>query len=294
MSQKPVIFISCGQSTEEERKLGAKICEMIREIRPEFEPYFAEAQTTVEALSNNVLGALHKAAGIVCIMHERGEVKSPTGTTIRGSVWVEQELAIAAYMQHVLKRDVPVLFYKRPSVALEGIRSVLLANPTLCFSSSEDILDDLRSRLPLIEFTSYAEYDLVPEAAYREKSITSSRHDYSLTVDLKNTGKMPIYDFKLRCFFPREFIDGNPTFACEEECCSNSEYVCLTITDADRSPKPLYPGDRLHNPLIFDYYIDDKLFRNHGAMGKSVRICLWSGSMDSKEVTVPIIELHRS
>lgn len=39
---KPLIFVSCGQSTEAERRLGRNICELIRELRPDVEPYFAD------------------------------------------------------------------------------------------------------------------------------------------------------------------------------------------------------------------------------------------------------------
>jgi hypothetical protein len=38
-------------------------------------------------------------------MHRRGNLTTPDGRTVtRGSVWIEQEIAIAAFMHHVLGR----------------------------------------------------------------------------------------------------------------------------------------------------------------------------------------------
>src|SRR6476619_7475787 len=102
---KPLVFVSCGQFNESEKRLGKRICELIRELRPDVEPYFAENQSTIEGLSNNILAALYRAAGFICVMHRRGDIETPDNRVItRGSVWIEQEIAIAAFMGHVLKR----------------------------------------------------------------------------------------------------------------------------------------------------------------------------------------------
>src|SRR5258708_3723041 len=111
-SGKPIIFVSCGQYSPNERKLGEDICRLIHEIRPDLEPYFAQAQSTVDGLSNNILKALYSAAGFICVMHERGEVRGGDEVYIRGSVWIEQEIAIAAFMTHVLDSRLPASFYK--------------------------------------------------------------------------------------------------------------------------------------------------------------------------------------
>jgi hypothetical protein len=120
---KPLVFISCGQYNDTEKRLGKDICSLLASLRPDVNPYFAEDQSTVEGLSNQVLKALHRAAGFICVMHRRGDLMVPEGGKItRGSVWIEQEIAIAAFMNHVLDRSIPILFYKQAGVNLEGIR----------------------------------------------------------------------------------------------------------------------------------------------------------------------------
>jgi len=54
-SEKPLIFVSCGQYTEEEKRLGHEICSLLAMIRPDVMPYFAEYQSTAEGLSNHIL-----------------------------------------------------------------------------------------------------------------------------------------------------------------------------------------------------------------------------------------------
>ncbi len=134
MSEKPLIFISCGQYTQAEKQLGADVCALLRELRPDVEPYFAENQSDAEGLSNHILKALFRSAGFICIMHERGELKTPDDKRIiRGSLWIEQEIALTTMMNVCLDRSIPVLFYCQPDITLEGIRSVLLLNPRVRF-----------------------------------------------------------------------------------------------------------------------------------------------------------------
>jgi hypothetical protein len=102
-AQRKTVFISCGQYSEEERSLGKRVAELIRECTP-FDGYFAENQTTLATLTENVLRQLYESVGIVVIMHHRGMVETPRGKLTRASVWVEQEVAIATLMQQILKR----------------------------------------------------------------------------------------------------------------------------------------------------------------------------------------------
>ncbi len=102
MPEKPVIFISYGQSNPDEIALGNEVERFIREEAP-YEPYFAEQQNTLEGLVSNILSALRRAEAFIGIMHHRGTISTPNGdTVIRGSVWIEQELAICAFAQYVL------------------------------------------------------------------------------------------------------------------------------------------------------------------------------------------------
>ena len=71
MPPSPIIFASCGQVTDEEKKLGAGVCDLIKKLTP-YEPYFAENQTTLEGVSENILQSINRSAGMIAIMHPRG------------------------------------------------------------------------------------------------------------------------------------------------------------------------------------------------------------------------------
>ena len=99
---RKTIFISCGQYTDEEKNLGKRVCSLVEECTP-FQGYFAQNQATLKALSENVLRRLYESVGLIVIMHHRGKIEGQT--TIRASVWIEQEIAIAAFRQQIFGKD---------------------------------------------------------------------------------------------------------------------------------------------------------------------------------------------
>src|SRR5271163_3427219 len=119
---RKTVFISCGQFTQEERDLGKSISKLVDESTP-FQGYFAENQTTLEALSENVLHRLYESVGLIVVMHHRGAVELPDGRKlVRASVWIEQEIALATLMQQILHRHLHVAFFAEKGIAIEGIR----------------------------------------------------------------------------------------------------------------------------------------------------------------------------
>ena len=145
-SAKQVIFVSCGQRTNEERELGRKICEVIDE-HPAFCAYFADLQSNLRGLNENILDALGSCAGLVAVMHPRGTVSFSDGQDlVRASVWVEQEIAIAAYIQRTRKEQLHVAPYAHKTVGREGLRELLQLNPVL-FSEASEVLTHLRQAL---------------------------------------------------------------------------------------------------------------------------------------------------
>ena len=88
--QKPIVFISCGQQTTEEKQLGEEIQTIVRNLTP-FEPYYAEYQSSLEGLTKNIFESLSRCVGFIAVMHHRGRINSDSGS-IRASVWVEQEI----------------------------------------------------------------------------------------------------------------------------------------------------------------------------------------------------------
>jgi hypothetical protein len=141
------IFISCGQYTFAEKQLGKQISELVSAIT-DCVPYFAEQVQDLNGLDANILSALHECVGFITVMHPRGEIKRPDGSIVRASVWIEQEIAIATYIQRVEKRTLPIIAFKHKSVGREGIRDLLHLNP-IEFSEETEILAELPHRLAL-------------------------------------------------------------------------------------------------------------------------------------------------
>jgi hypothetical protein len=142
-----LIFISCGQVTNAEKALGKQVCDLVRQLTPH-EPYFAENQNSLEALTNNILGSLDDAVGLIAIMHPRGVVTFPDNRhEVRGSVWIEQEIAIAAYTTQILRRPLKIAPYIHRSVRREGMRDQLLLN-AVPFTDDSEVLRHLRDVLP--------------------------------------------------------------------------------------------------------------------------------------------------
>jgi hypothetical protein len=142
-----LVFVSCGQVTPEERKLGADVSKVICELTP-YRPYFAENQTTLEGFTHNILGNLNKAIGFIAIMHPRGIVKLHTGKEeTRGSVWIEQEIAIAAFMAQILRHEIRMAAYIHTDIRREGMRDQLLLN-AVPFSKDSQVIESLSGILP--------------------------------------------------------------------------------------------------------------------------------------------------
>jgi len=66
---------------------------------------------------------------------------------IRASVWIEQEIAIAAYMKQVRRKDIGIRLFLQKGIVLEGIREKLIINP-FEFESNDEVVTQLESFLP--------------------------------------------------------------------------------------------------------------------------------------------------
>jgi hypothetical protein len=147
----PVVFISCGQSTPQEIELGRNLEAAVNDLS-DCKGYFAQNQSSLEAVSRHILGALDRAVGFVAVLHPRGDVSTPGtdsaagATHVRGSVWVEQEIAIAAFLAQVHHRDIPALVYAQEKIKREGLREQLKLEP-LTFKEEQQVLEDFRDRL---------------------------------------------------------------------------------------------------------------------------------------------------
>lgn len=142
---RKIVFISCGQCTAEERTLGLEIARLI-ETQTEYEAYFAQNEQSLEGVTTRILGALGACIGFVGIMHKRGDVSGPDATGARGSVWVEQEIALVSYRAQVLGHSLAILTYVQEGIVLEGLRQVILLNSEP-FKTNDDVLTDFGRRL---------------------------------------------------------------------------------------------------------------------------------------------------
>ena len=141
---RKTVFISCGQFTDDERDLGKRACDLVRELTP-FDGYFAQNQITLKALSENILTRLYESVGLIVIMHHRGKIE---GHEInRASVWVEQEVAMATLMEQVLRRPLHAALFVQHGITLEGLRKYIQFNANE-FAKSEDVIAKLREILP--------------------------------------------------------------------------------------------------------------------------------------------------
>jgi hypothetical protein len=82
-------------------------------------------------------------------MHDRGLIHhSKTGEKLnnRGSVWIEQEIAIAAFLKNILQRDLKVAAYIQRGIGREGVREHLHLNPVE-FDTNVEILSHLNKQI---------------------------------------------------------------------------------------------------------------------------------------------------
>jgi len=152
------VFISCGQSSLDEINLGQKIASVVNS-ETLFGGYFAQDQASLEGLSRSVFGALKTCVGFVAVMHNRGKVTALDGEHNRGSVWVEQEIAIAAFLQQAYGRVLPVVIYTQAGIKLEGLRTHIQLNP-IVFKTESDVLMDFTARLKDGRFSPVALQDI--------------------------------------------------------------------------------------------------------------------------------------
>lgn len=143
---KPFIFISCGQYTEEEKRLGQQVAQMVKTLTG-FDAFFAENVQDLNGLDANILSALHECAALIVVLHPRGTIERPNDSpVVRASVWIEQEIAIATYIKRVEKRSLPIIVFKHVKVGREGLRDLLQLNP-IEFTHESEVLARLPERL---------------------------------------------------------------------------------------------------------------------------------------------------
>jgi hypothetical protein len=207
--ETPVIFLSCGQYRDEEKALGQQVKELLERNRC-VEVYFAENQTTFEAFTKNILSALNRCVGFIGVMHHRGEVHTPTGSITRASVWIEQEIAIAAFIQQILNRSIEVQLYIQDGIAREGMRDKLLLNAHT-FRENSEVLEHLAGTIDRWKRLNRAisVVDPLQEASYKQQFDQTKSSFYIRTRSAENGQEIRSGTYFLMNLSPASFPSFN-------------------------------------------------------------------------------------
>jgi hypothetical protein len=283
---KPTVFISCGQRTNDEKALGAAIVELVKGLTP-FSAYFAEEQTTLEGLTNNIFAALNRTAAFIAIIHDRGQIASTDQA--RASVWVEQEIAISAFLQQTLGRELHVAVYQQPKIALEGVRSQLLLN-AIEFESNEQVIDHLKKVLPTWTVPEEAQKNpLVATVKYEKKSITQKRHDYQLVVLLTNIGNEPVYNYQVELEFPNGLVENPKGIQFFVPDRTTDLYLFFRIDVQDQA---IYQGDS-RTIVELPYFVDQYVFaKRKDLLGAAVRVTIYVKGFPPRTMRKSMVELE--
>jgi len=125
------VFISCGQRCDREKEIGFKVDRYFRDRG--FETFFAEKAHSPEALTEYIFKHLGESEYFLFIDFERELL---TKDEYRGSLFVNQEIAIATYLK------IPGLGFYERKVRREGILNYQIYN-ALPFSTGGEILERL-------------------------------------------------------------------------------------------------------------------------------------------------------
>jgi len=246
---RKTIFISCGQFTDAERRLGRQISEMVSKLT-DLEPFFAEEVQDLNGLDANILNALRNCIAFITVLHPRGEIKRPDGSTlVRGSVWIEQEIAIATYIQHVENRPLPIIAFKHKAVGREGIRDLLHLNP-IEFTDENEVLAVLPKRLERWKSLrpSGIELRLVSKIAGQQDGHIIRR----LAIGLVNETNQPIERYEIEIRLPSGILKHWSTTYPTEDHRKNSPGLRYFRFD-QTGRGAVRPHDQLANPITFEY-----------------------------------------
>jgi hypothetical protein len=178
---KSLIFISCGQQTEEERSLGLQAKKVV-DATPDFEAYFAQSVQSLDSLRDNIFEALSECSGAIIFIHNRGKALNLSGAEWgnRSSVWVNQEIAILAYRHYRETQNLPILAFKDERVKLEGAMTVFIVNP-LPITEIKEMLEQIQTWLKENTFSSPCSQEKFSEKW--AKIVESSRCVLSCLID---------------------------------------------------------------------------------------------------------------
>ena len=229
------IFVSCGQYTQAEKSLGKAIVEMTKAITG-LDTFFAEEVHDLNGLDSNILGALRDCDGFITILHPRGQIVRPDGTThIRASVWIEQEIAIATYIKRVEKKTLPVIAFVHESVGREGLRDLLHLNPK-SFTSETEVLAALPELLQ--SWKTLSSSDIRLQLQYGPRSREQEHWIRQLSVSLVNDTNQRITSYNCEVRLPAGLLKHwSSTYPVEVKS-EDGRYRCFSFDEKFRKVIP--------------------------------------------------------
>ncbi|MCK4514557.1 MAG: hypothetical protein KAU31_04825 [Spirochaetaceae bacterium] len=272
-TSNPIVFISCGQRTNNEKNLGQAIEAAVANL-PDIKPYFAQTVSSLDGLTNSIFRALDRAIGFICVLHNRGQVDVP-GHPIRASVWVEQEIAIAAFIRHVLGRDIRVLLLAEKGVAVEGVREHLLMNPVQ-FSDNDEALELARREIAgWDDLSALNRGPLSITMDWKMKQHRSDHHDYRFMLYVQNTGDQNEGEFHVDLWFPRRVVPNARAAGAQRIEDRDTESQLCIRGPAER--RGLYPGDKC-KVFDFGYFMNDETYRDKSVMDSTIKAVLYQST----------------
>jgi hypothetical protein len=189
---KDLVFIACGQSTSREKNLGTEVSALLR--RYNIPSFLAETANDLESLNSHIFKNLSDCTGFIAILHRRPEGRYDT------SVWINQEVAIAAYLRS-LGKTIPSLVLYEEGTAVEGLIRYTIANPPT-FKSDEEALSKIEEWIKHQDFKyveKMPEFDLMIDGERKHFGASSGGgsvgyHDikYALSFRIRNKSDVNI------------------------------------------------------------------------------------------------------
>ena len=155
-----LIFLACGQLTDEEKAVGLKVKQILGDEYG-LNVFFAESVNDLESLNSHIFRNLSNCTGFIALLHKRNNSENNT------SVWINQEVAIIAYLRSI-GSDIPSLvMYQDGAKTQQGLIKYTIANPPVFISESDAILQirewvktqkfEYKDKLPEIDISSMKE-----------------------------------------------------------------------------------------------------------------------------------------
>src|SRR5262245_26549631 len=140
-----MVFVSCGQLTEEERQLGRDIARAIEAHG--MQAFIAQYVHSTNDLNSNVFEAIRTCDAFVGILQKRGTVTFADHRPVeRSSVWIQQEVAIFSYRMYLEGHQLPIRIYAESGVHREGVMDIAMMNPRP-FEAPNEIIADVNAWL---------------------------------------------------------------------------------------------------------------------------------------------------